>query len=476
MPRDADPVVPPDWPAPGAPLPSEEPTQELPLVRDDATPAWNRNTLGGAALSLALTRSQSTPPDPAGALSPGAGLPSSDAAPSTLPPDEGIGSFVPGFSDLPPEPEGPVGARSIAMPLHRPERPVPAPASETEQPGPAFAMEPSAPITDPSAPAMEWDTAAPRESVFLAEPTTPPGPTAPAATAADTPSEGVVSSGAPGPRWLVGAAVAAVALVLTGVTVLVVGQDSEAAETDQRWTPPVAAAGDHAATGAGAKEGDGASSDEAATGAGAEEDDDAGGHVATAARGGRTVAGFDLLDGARTVSVRTADLGDGLYRVATPAGGPAVPRVAERDGRVQLRFDGPAEAVQVMLSDRVRWDLRVAGGTDRGSIDLSAGRVAGVELSGGASRIDLVLPRPDGTLTVRMSGGVDLLDVRAAGAVPTRVTVARGAGQVVLDGETHSGVAAGRTFTSAAWADGPDRLEVDAAGGVNALTVASPAD
>jgi hypothetical protein len=238
-----------------------------------------------------------------------------------------------------------------------------------------------------------------------------------------------------GRRWTVGAGIAAAALLLTGATVVVLSGDHGPGET-AGWSPPVDA------------------------------------HTVTTALDGRTDAGFDLVDGARHVTVRAADLGDILYRISTPAAGAGLPRADERDGRVRLRLDGDARAVDITLHAAVRWDLRIAGGADLSTIDLSAGRVGGVDLTGGAGRIDLTLPRPDGTLGVRMSGGVNSFDVRTAERTPVRVRVGRGAGQVVLYGQRHAGVAAGRTFTPAAWGAAVDRVDVDAAAGMSALTVA----
>jgi hypothetical protein len=57
--------------------------------------------------------------------------------------------------------------------------------------------------------------------------------------------------------------------------------------------------------------------------------------------------------------------------------------------------------------------------------------------------------------------------------VPVRVRVGRGAGQVVLPGETHSGVAPGALFTPDEWDAGPDRIDLDATAGMNRLTVLS---
>jgi len=51
--------------------------------------------------------------------------------------------------------------------------------------------------------------------------------------------------------------------------------------------------------------------------------------------------------------------------------------------------------------------------------------------------------------------------------------VGSGAGQVVLHGETHSGVAPGALFTPETWEADRDRIDLDATAGMNLLTVLS---
>lgn len=171
-----------------------------------------------------------------------------------------------------------------------------------------------------------------------------------------------------------------------------------------------------------------------------------------------------IAGGSGAITLRTADLGSARFRV-TPAG----TRVAENGG--VLRVEPGSGSVDVTLSASVRWRLALDG-ADRSSVDLSRARLAAVDLAGG-SAIDLTLPRPDGTLTVTMTGGVDQLGLRTASRVPVRVRVGSGAGRVVLDGSTHDGVAAGALFTPAGWDGAADRIDVDAVAGMAALTVAS---
>jgi hypothetical protein len=117
---------------------------------------------------------------------------------------------------------------------------------------------------------------------------------------------------------------------------------------------------------------------------------------------GRTEASFDLITGTSAVSVRVADLGDDLYRISTPAGSDTLPRPRIRDDRVQLQLvpsgeEGPG-AVDVELNSEVRWRVRMTGGATEHLLDLAAADLSGVELLGGATRVELTLPPPDGTL------------------------------------------------------------------------------
>ncbi|GAA2660673.1 hypothetical protein [Paractinoplanes durhamensis] len=190
---------------------------------------------------------------------------------------------------------------------------------------------------------------------------------------------------------------------------------------------------------------------------------------------GRTKAVFELVDGAATVRVVADDLGDDLYRISTPAGGGVTPKVDDDGDTVRLHLPagvhgGPSE-VAIVLNKSVRWTLWMDGGTAQTTVDLTGAEVDGVELHGGASRIDLTLPEPAGLLPVRMTGGVDQFLVKLAGATPVRVQVQSGAGEVTLAGATHRGIAPGQSFTANGWGTGETGVDVSAVAGMSALTV-----
>lgn len=190
---------------------------------------------------------------------------------------------------------------------------------------------------------------------------------------------------------------------------------------------------------------------------------------------GRQQAVFDLVDGTSVVRLHAASLGDDLYRVAAAAGGSVTPRVEQNGAEVKVYLrptgrDGDG-AVDITLNSAVRWTLRLNGGVASTVLDMTGGRVDAVDLAGGASRIELTLPRPQGLVAVRMTGGVDQFLVRLAELTPVRVRVGSGAGEVTVGGQTHHGIAAGRSFTAYGWNDGAAGVDLQAVAGMSALTV-----
>ena len=187
--------------------------------------------------------------------------------------------------------------------------------------------------------------------------------------------------------------------------------------------------------------------------------DDDDGHRIAAAADGREHAVLDVVSGATTITVRAADIGDDLYRAATPDDSGYAPRMVNSDDRFDLHIEqrgpGGLNAVDVQLSDDVAWDLRFTGGVTQLRVDMGAGRLTTVDFAGGASRIELTVPRPAAEHPVRMSGGVSQLLLHAPSDVPVRVRAGGGAGVVTVDGQEHRGVAAGSTFASAGW-DAPN--------------------
>jgi hypothetical protein len=199
--------------------------------------------------------------------------------------------------------------------------------------------------------------------------------------------------------------------------------------------------------------------------------------TATGPVDGARTASFELLDGATSVRLRSAAIGDDLYRISVPADAGIRPQVDREGSDVRLRLlpaaGGNSGIVDVVVNEKVGWSLQTLGGAREVRIDMTGGHPSAIHLAGGASLIDLALPRPSANLQVIMAGGVDQFRVRVPSGTPVRVTAASGAGSVTIDGQVHQGVAGGQSFTANGWKDGAAGLDVRAQAGAGAVQVSA---
>ncbi|WP_433554285.1 hypothetical protein ACQP08_14845 [Micromonospora zamorensis] len=216
----------------------------------------------------------------------------------------------------------------------------------------------------------------------------------------------------------------------------------------------------------------------------------AGGELLTAPLAGRHKGTFVLADGLSSFDLGVADLGDDLYRISSPAGSGVLgrPTVLGETVRLEVVKSGASgtRALRVLLNERVAWRLQLVGGVSSQVLDLTRARLLGVELAGGSSRTEILLPpitatsagnasNPDSTsiMTVRLTGGTSQLDIRAAGGTPVRVRVGAGAGSVVVRDDRWDGVAAGAVLSTPGWDRSAARLFLDLVAGANTVTVSS---
>jgi hypothetical protein len=181
---------------------------------------------------------------------------------------------------------------------------------------------------------------------------------------------------------------------------------------------------------------------------------------------------LDLVSGATTVAVRTADLGPARVRASTPDGAGIAPALEVVGDSVNVHLvqtgqPGPA-AVTVLLDPRVRWRVRMSGGAVDQTLDLTGARLAGVDLVAGATRIDLRLPRPDRAVPVTMAGGATEFTLHVPAGVATAVRVGGGAASTDVDGVRRTGLPGGTVLSTTTAAD---RYDLDATAGVSTLVL-----
>ena len=197
---------------------------------------------------------------------------------------------------------------------------------------------------------------------------------------------------------------------------------------------------------------------------------------------GSAGATLKVVTGTPTLTIGIADLGvtGSLVRVSTPSGSPAaqfqVTDGAGPAGSALVSVSAKdAASVTVTLNAAVGWRLELASGTKQTVADLRHGRVASVAITAGSDVLDLRLPTPHGRVPIRLAAGVSqfLLSVPRGSAV--RVTAAKGAGQVSLEGSKHVAVPDGSVFTTPGWAAGTAGFDIDATAGTARLTVTARA-
>jgi hypothetical protein len=180
---------------------------------------------------------------------------------------------------------------------------------------------------------------------------------------------------------------------------------------------------------------------------------------------------FEVGGGAALVTIHSAALGDQLYDITT-LDGSAVPQMVGGSRLEFVRTGTPGRiGADIRLNSAVRWTLRLDGGTAEQDIDMSGGRLAGIELTGGAARVVLRLPAPKGTIPIKVSGGASELDVQAA--VPVRVRLGKGADDAEIGGKTRHAVKAGTILTAAGWKTATNRYDITAAAKLNLLRISA---
>ena len=200
----------------------------------------------------------------------------------------------------------------------------------------------------------------------------------------------------------------------------------------------------------------------------------------SASAGSSDAAGATLkiVTGTPKLTIGVANLGvsGSLVRVSTPDGSAAaqlqVTDGAGPGGSALVSVSAKdAASVTVTLNAAVGWRLELASGTKQTVADMRHGRVASVAITAGSDVLNLLLPAPHGSVPIRLAAGASqfLLSVPHGSAI--RVTAAKGAGEVSLEGSKHVAVPNGSVFTTPGWASGAAGFDIDATAGAARLTV-----
>jgi hypothetical protein len=189
---------------------------------------------------------------------------------------------------------------------------------------------------------------------------------------------------------------------------------------------------------------------------------------------------FEMSGAVTELHLTVGDLGTVPFEASTPAGSGLKPRSSIADDTVKLtaQSDGTKGSgkLDVRLNDKVAWGLRILSGIKNASYGLTGVSLRGIDLRGGAARIEMTLPRQDDTIPIRMSGGVNTWVIATAEEAPVKVRLHEGGGAVNLNGQRVNGVKKGSTLVDPVDDADTGGLDIDAIAGLGSLTVTAGND
>jgi hypothetical protein len=203
-------------------------------------------------------------------------------------------------------------------------------------------------------------------------------------------------------------------------------------------------------------------------------------HRATAPLGATKTRVLEVIGNSAVLNVRSADLGKNLYDIAT-IDRSAVPQLTTTKRGATLKLiptgDDGTVGAEIQLNSKVAWTLKLSGGLNEQTVDMQAGGVAGLQLTGGSAHIALLLPAPKGTVPLSVKGPLGDLTVSTRTGVPLRLQLTDGAASAVVDGKLHREVKPGTTLTSAGWTKAENRYDLTTTGKIATLfaTTSAPA-
>jgi DNA-binding MarR family transcriptional regulator len=136
----------------------------------------------------------------------------------------------------------------------------------------------------------------------------------------------------------------------------------------------------------------------------------------------------------------------------------------------RLLFKGWTHAGRLTLNGDFRWTILLDGGLYRVQVRLTELDLAGLEVRGGLSQVDVSLPAPAGTVPVQLSGGADHVTLDRPSGTALRIHIGSGASKLRLDSFDFGAVGDTRWQTPD-YDTSPNRYDITLRGGAHHLTV-----
>jgi hypothetical protein len=182
------------------------------------------------------------------------------------------------------------------------------------------------------------------------------------------------------------------------------------------------------------------------------------------------VAHLVFTRGAAHLTIRVDGSMEDLYRARFEGKVPDV-RVDGGTVVVTYRMSIHPPRGEIVLSGRVPWVIEGAFGMSDVVADLEDLDLRSLEISGGASGIEVRLPRPKEPTRVRIGGGASNVELIRPTGVPVRVLIGSGVSDLAID-DFRVGSASGKTdWRSPDFDQVEERYDVEIGAGASEVTI-----
>jgi hypothetical protein len=182
------------------------------------------------------------------------------------------------------------------------------------------------------------------------------------------------------------------------------------------------------------------------------------------------VAHLVFTRGAAHLTIRVDGSMEDLYRARFEGKVPDV-RVDGGTVVVTYRMSIHPPRGEIVLSGRVPWVIEGAFGMSDVVADLEDLDLRSLEISGGASAIEVRLPRPKEPTRVRIGGGASNVELIRPTGVPVRVLIGSGVSDLAID-DFRVGSASGKTdWRSPDYDQVEERYDVEIGAGASEVTI-----
>ena len=153
------------------------------------------------------------------------------------------------------------------------------------------------------------------------------------------------------------------------------------------------------------------------------------------------------------------------------------PDVRATGGTVTVRYRRQpvaafaARRARIALSGEIPWSIELDGGLTDLTGSLDGVRLQRLDVEGGTNHLSLVLPRPSGTATVRLSGVASAVAFSRPAGVPVAIRLGGGISHLRVDSKRREQVRGQRRYVGEGFEESPDRYELEVLGGASDLTV-----